>query len=79
MLNGKPLMRLWRIITRKNPNSLEECSRKELIRRIQEVMTRIWGNMPNDILEWDFDRYRVWLSEPFCASEYEEYDDSEQV
>lgn len=73
------LMRFLKKIMGKKPANLTECSKKELLKRIEEVMTRIWGNLPNDILDWKLDNYRIWLSEPFLSLEYEEYDDREQI
>lgn len=70
---------------RKTPKTLEQATKKDLLKRIAEAMTRLWGNLPDWIMEREstreqmFDAYKVWISEPFLKLYYEEYDDSEEM
>ena len=63
------------------PPSLIHCSKQDLLRRIEEVMTRIWGKIPNDVItsNWDWDRFKAWITTPFLYLDYEEYDDSREI
>lgn len=51
----------------------------ELLARIEEIMTRIWGRVPDAFFKGDFDKYKAWISEPFLNLNYEEYDDSSEL
>ena len=70
---------------KKIPKTLNQTTRKDLLKRISEVMTRLWGNMPDWLMEKEYtrqemyDAYKVWLSEPFMKLYYTEYDDSEEM
>lgn len=66
---------------REKPQSLNQCSKDDLLRRIAEVMTRAWGKVPDNVIteKWNFDNYKVWLTEPFVRLYYEEYDDSMEI
>lgn len=66
---------------RAKPQSLNSCNKDDLLRRIAEVMTRCWGKVPDAVISdrWDFDNYKVWMTEPFTRLYYEEYDDSQEI
>lgn len=81
----KPFRNRYLNQIRKTPKTLNQTTRKDLLKRIAEVMSRLWGNMPDWIMEREmtrekiFDAYKVWISEPFLKLYYEEYDDSEEM
>ena len=68
-------------IAKKVPKSLEECTKKQLLERIQEVMTRAWGKLPDAVISdnWDWDKYKAWITTPFLYMNYEDYDDSREI
>lgn len=81
----KPFRNRYLNNIRKIPKTLDQTTKKDLLKRIAEVMTRLWGNMPDWVMdrestrEQTFDAYKVWLSEPFVKLYYTEYDDSEEM
>ena len=70
---------------KKIPKTLNETTKKDLLKRISEMMTRLWGSMPDWLMEREstreemFDAYKIWISEPFVKLYYTEYDDSEEM
>ena len=81
----KPYRNRYLSRIKKIPKTLNQTTRKDLLKRISESMTRIWGNMPDWIMDMDttreemFVKYKAWISEPFVKLYYEEYDDSEEL
>ncbi len=65
----------------KIPESLEQCTKRNLLLRIQELMTRVWGKIPDSIISdnWDWDKYKAWITTPFLYLQYTEYDDSREI
>ena len=54
----------------KKKKTLNKLKRKELLRRIHEVILRITEGPPDCVLEGSFDTYRQYILEPF---KYENY------
>lgn len=65
----------------KAAKSLKECTKQNLLSRIEEVMTRITGKLPDALMTdmWDWNKYLRWISEPFFYIHYEEYDDQREL
>lgn len=65
----------------KTPASLEQCTKQDLLRRIQECMTRMFGKMPDVVISemWDDFKIKTWFGTPFLYLHYEEYDDSREI
>jgi hypothetical protein len=61
--------------------SLNQLSKQDLLKRIEEAMTRMMGKIPDSVISenWGWDKFKLWISEPFWAMNYEEYDDSREV
>jgi len=79
---GKYVSKVNKLKAKKEqPKTLEQCTKHDLLLRIQEVMTRLMGKIPNDVISdnWDWDRFKLWVSEPFWRLSYEEYDDSREI
>lgn len=68
-------------VTKKIPKSLEDCTKKDLLNRIQECMTRAWGKIPDEVMSdnWDWDKFKAWVTTPFLYMSYEDYDDSREI
>lgn len=66
---------------KKLPKDLTDCTKQDLLRRIQECMTRVWGKIPDDVISsnWDWDKFKAWITTPFLYLHYEEYDDSREI
>ena len=81
----KPQRNRYMSHIRKIPKTLHQTPKKDLLKRIAEVMTRLWGNLPDWLMEKEYtreeqyDAFRVWISEPFVKLYYTEYDDSEEM
>lgn len=81
----KPYRNRYLSHIRKIPKSLQDATKRDLLRRISECMTRIWATMPDWVMDSNytraemFTRYKAWISESFVKLFYEEYNDSEEV
>lgn len=66
---------------KKQPESLKDCTKQDLLKRIEEVMTRITGKIPDALMtdSWDWNTYLAWITEPFFYVIYEEYDDRREI
>ena len=77
---GKFIKKVQKIKAKKDlPKTLEDCTKQDLLKRIQEVMTRIWGKLPDDAVNWTYDKFKSWISLPFLYMDYDEYDDSYEI
>jgi hypothetical protein len=79
---GKFVSKVNKIKAKKEqPKSLNDCTKQDLLHRIQEVMTRLMGKIPDSVISenWDWDKFKLWVSEPFWSLIYEEYDDSREI
>ena len=79
---GKYMKKVEKIKTKKNlPKDLTDCTKQNLLSRIQEVMTRVWAKLPDVVMSegWGWDKYKMWISTPFLYMNYEEYDDSREI
>lgn len=79
---GRYISKVEKIKTKKAlPKTLEDMTKQELLRRIRECMTRVWGKIPDIVISenWNWDKFKAWISEPFIYLHYEEYDDSKEI
>jgi len=61
-------MRLnWRFWEIKEPEYLEQCSKKQLLDRIKKFFDRFQSEVPDEILLYNrpFEEYKRWLIQPF--------------
>ncbi|MHA1795239.1 MAG: hypothetical protein ACTSUK_03945 [Promethearchaeota archaeon] len=63
---------------KKKPKSIYECRKKELIRRIEEVIKRANSEPPDWLFGKKMADFKKWLLEPFAYEEYDEYEEEKE-
>jgi len=80
--SGRYISKVKKIKAKKErPQTLQNCTKQDLLRRIQEVMTRGFGKIPDDVISnnWTWEKFKMWLFKPFWSLDYMEYDDSNEI
>lgn len=77
----KFLKKIWRKIKsffkKEKPQRLEDCSKKEILRRVREFLKRVQTpleELPESFIRAEFSKYREFLMEPFIIMRYTEYE-----